>query len=53
MDEQNSTEKKVTYLIRAIPESMRRNLKANSAMKGVSMQDLILQIIGDYLDSEK
>ena len=46
-------DKKVTYLIRNMKDQMRRDLKSTAAQMGISMEALILQVVGDYLNSEK
>ena len=43
-------QKTVAYIVRKMPEEMRQNLKIKAAMNNVSMQDLLLQIIGEYLE---
>jgi NRPS condensation-like uncharacterized protein len=39
----------VTIILRNIPEDTRRELKSRAALEGISMQDLILRLIQEYL----
>jgi plasmid stability protein len=39
----------VTIILRNIPEDTRRELKSHAALEGISMQDLILRLIQEYL----
>ena len=41
-------EKESAIIIRNVPESVRRNFKANAAKEGKSMQGLILELITKY-----
>lgn len=41
-------EKESAIIIRNVPESVRRDLKANAAKEGKSMQGLILELITKY-----
>lgn len=41
-------EKESAIIIRNVPESVRRDLKANAAREGKSMQGLILELITKY-----
>lgn len=43
-----SKEKLTAIIIRNVPESVRRDLKANAAKEGKSMQGLILELITKY-----
>lgn len=43
-------EKQSAVIIRNVPESVRANLKARAAIERVSMQDLILRLILEYLN---
>lgn len=45
-------ERQSAIIIRNVPELVRRNLKANAALEGKSMQGLILELITKY-NSEK
>jgi hypothetical protein len=45
-----NTEKKMSYLVRAMPKKMHQNLKIKAAVLGISMQALLLQIISEYLE---
>jgi hypothetical protein len=47
-DEDEADEKK-SIIIRNVPESIRRNLKAKAALEGKSMQGLILELITSYV----
>jgi len=42
-------EKEAAIIIRNVPESIRRNLKAKAALEGKSMQGLILELITRYV----
>ena len=41
--------KKSAIIIRNVPESVRRELKAKAALEGKSMQVLILELITKYI----
>ena len=43
-------QKTVSYLVRKMPEEMHKNLKIQAAVKGTTIQALLLQIIGEYLE---
>lgn len=42
-------EKLVPIIIRNVPESVRRDLKARAALEGKSMQGLVLELITRYV----
>ena len=42
-----------TLIIRNIPESIRRELKARAAKEGKSMQGLILELITRYVSAKR
>ena len=42
-------EKKVSMLIRNVPEDLRKRLKIRAATKEVSMQDLIVEILTKHM----
>jgi hypothetical protein len=42
-------EKESTIIIRNVPESIRRELKARSAREGKSMQGVVLELITRYV----
>lgn len=44
-----SAEKESAIIIRNIPESVRRDLKAKAALEGKSMQGVILELIRQYI----
>lgn len=46
-------EKESAIIIRNVPESVRRNIKANAAKEGKSMQGLILELIIKYNDKRE
>ncbi|MEA3385989.1 MAG: hypothetical protein U9Q89_06010 [Thermodesulfobacteriota bacterium] len=46
-------EKKVAMTIRNVPESVRRTLKSRAALKGKSLQGLILELIMQYVAYEE
>ena len=46
-------EKLVPIIIRNVPESVRRDLKAKAALEGKSMQGLILELITRYIAKEE
>jgi len=43
-------EKKSAIILRNVPESVRNKIKAKAALQGISMQDLILNLIIDYIN---
>ena len=43
-------EKKVTLLIRGVPESLRRDLKVLAATEGISLQALINRLLREYVE---
>jgi hypothetical protein len=44
-------EKETAIIIRTVPESVRRDLKAKAALEGKSMQGLILELITRYVSA--
>ena len=46
-------EKKVSMLIRNVPEDLRKRLKIRAATKEVSMQDLIIKILANHLQETR
>jgi len=44
-------EKEAAIIIRNVPESVRRDLKAKAALEGKPMQALILELITRYINS--
>lgn len=51
MSEKKQPEKKSAIIIRNVPESVRRELKARAAREGKSMQGVILELITRYIES--
>ena len=45
-------QKQSAIIIRNVPESIRRGLKAKAAQEGKSMQGVILELITRYVDAE-
>jgi hypothetical protein len=46
-------ERESAIIIRNVPESVRRDLKANAAIEGKSMQGLVLELITKYNNDKK
>jgi hypothetical protein len=46
-------EKESSIIIRNVPESVRRGLKAKAAQEGKSMQGVILELITRYIEISK
>ena len=46
-------EKKVSMLIRNVPEDLRKRLKIRAATKEVPMQDLIIRILTESLQNTR
>lgn len=50
MSEKKQPEKKSAIIIRNVPESVRRALKAKAALEGKSMQGVVLELITKYVE---
>ena len=49
----NMKEKETALIIRKVPESIRRGLKAKAATEGRSMQDIVIELITRYIGGTK
>jgi plasmid stability protein len=46
-------EKKVSMLVRNMPEDLRKRLKIRAAIKEISMQDMIIEILTNHLQETR
>lgn len=49
MSKEKQPEKKSAIIIRNVPESVRRELKAKAAREGKSMQAVVIELIKKYV----